>query len=211
MKNNLFIIAQNGWRVIGLSFVSFVIFYLLDFDLLATLAFFFTLFLLFIYRNPERQMATYDTKSILSPVDGIVKKIETLEDDNNFAYKIEVESSYSDVGLLRSPMNAKLIKASITKGSRLSKFSPLFEKLNESAEVVFENNEGKKIMIVHRLKQSIVPLDLDILSGVELLPATRYGYMVNGVSYIYLESDVRISVTVGQKLLAAQTLLAYSS
>ena len=210
MKNNLFIIAQNGWRVIGLSFASFLFFYLLDFDFLATLAFFFTLFLLFIYRNPERQIATHDAKSILAPVDGIVKKIESLE-DSEYAYMIEVESSYSDVGILRVPADAKVIEASLTKGSRLAKYSPLFEKLNESAYVVFQNAEGKKIAITHRLKRSIVPLDIDLHKDEQIASSARYGYMMDGVSYIYLESDVRISVTVGQKLEAAQTLFAYSS
>ena len=210
MKSNLFIIAQNGWRAIGLSFVIFVFLYLFDFDFLATLAFLFTLFLLFIYRNPERQIATHDDKSILAPIDGTVKKIESLK-DNEYAYMIEVESSYAEVGVLRAPVDAKIMKINLTKGSRLAKFSPLFEKLNESAEVIFQKSDGNKIRIVHRLKRSIVPLDINFYEGEEIAAAARYAYMIDGVAYIYLESDVRINVTVGQKIEAAQTLLAYSS
>jgi len=210
MKNNLFIISKNGWQPIATFFGLFLFFMLFDFDFFATVSLFVMIFLLFVYRNPERTVASYSEGTILSPVDGVVKRIESLE-DSDFGYKIEIESSYKDVALLRAPISATLSDVSLVHGSRVTKFSPLFEKLNESAEILFETKDAKRVKVVHRLKQSISPVELGVNEGEEILCASRYGYMLNGLTTIYLESDTRLNIQVGQEIKAVQTLLAYSS
>jgi phosphatidylserine decarboxylase len=210
MKDNLFFIAKSGWRTIGVCFAAFVLFTLLDLEFLAALSLFLTLFFLFIYRNPERLASSYEPNAIIAPVDGVVKKIETLQGED-YTYVLEIESFYSSVGVLRFPMQAVLKELKLTHGCRLGKSSSLFGKLNESLSLCFESNSGKKIALLHRLKQSVVPLEVDVQEGHKAVIGSRYGYMINGVSYLYLESDIRLNIKEGELLKAGETLLAYSS
>jgi phosphatidylserine decarboxylase len=208
MRDNLFIVAKNGWKTIGLCFGAFVIFMFLEFDFLATLSLFLAIFFLFIYRNPERQAESYEHNAIIAPVDGVVKEIQALQGED-FAYKLALESSYMDVGILRSPMQAELKEVRLMHGCRLSKSSSLFEKLNESLHLLFESEDGKKIALLHRLKQSVAPLDIDAKVGQKVTLTSRYGYMIHGVTYLYLESDVRLNIKEGQSIKSGETLLAY--
>jgi len=212
MKSNLFIISESGWKRIGIAFGLFLLFAFLDLELLASVAFLATIFFLFIYRNPERATQTaYAQKSIVAPVDGVVTKIESLEELSQFSYMIEIDSSYTDVTVLRAPIHAKVSYLHLLRGSRVGRFSPLFEKLNETASIFFLDQENKLIKVEHKLKQSIAPLEISIKEDDELSQAARYGVMVYGVTRIYLESDVRINVKLGEQVKAVETLLAYSS
>lgn len=211
MKSNLFIISPSGWRAIAISFGFGVLFAFFDLELLATLAFVAGAFFLFIYRNPERELQADAQQSIVSPVDGKVTKVEALEELSQFSYMIEIDSSYTDVTVLRAPVDATLNYKSVTNGSRVGRFSPLFEKLNESAALFFLDANNKLIKVEHHLKQSVAPLEITLKEDDKVAKAARYGVMVYGVTRLYLESDAQINVKVGDKLKAAESSLAYFS
>ena len=210
MKNNLFPIAPSGIKYVSISGVVFVLFFLFDFDILAFLSFLITLALAFTFRNPEREVAVFEKGSVVSPVDGIVTSIENLKDED-FAYKVEVDSSCLDVGVLRSPMDAKVSSLQFFHGARISEDTALHKVLNENASLVFENSDANSIKIQHRLKQSFAPLSIDAMEAQELRQGTRYGMQVNGTTTLYFPQNFRLNVNVGSPLEASQTLLGYFS
>ncbi|MEN4054108.1 MULTISPECIES: phosphatidylserine decarboxylase [Sulfurimonas] len=210
MRNNLFIIAKSGWRYIGYAASAFLLFSIIDLEFFAFLSFVVMLIFVYVYRNPERQMPFYQQNSFIAPADGVVTAIEELE-DSEYAYKIEIESSYFDVGVLRVPMNAQVASINIVRGSRVGKNSKLFSLLNEYAELLFVDNENNSVNIVHREKQGFAPIDIDLVKGQELMQGARYGVMVNGVTSIYLKSNFRLNISVGQELRASETLIGYFS
>ena len=155
-------------------------------------------------------MPFFQPNSVVAPTDGVVTTIQQLE-DSEYAYKIDIESSYFNIGVLRFPMDTKVETVTVVKGSRVAKNSKLFPLLNEYAELVFVDNAENRVKVIHRLKQSFAPIDIDLVKNQELMQRTRYGTMVNGVTSIYLKSNFRVNVSVGQETSASETLIGYFS
>jgi len=120
MSNNLFPIAKEGWNYVIYSFLAFLVLWFLDLEFLQFFAFLAILFFLFIYRNPERQMPSFEKGGIVSPVDGIVTSIKEIQNDE-YSHKISIESAYFDVSILRSPIEAKIVNIDISRGASLAK------------------------------------------------------------------------------------------
>lgn len=210
MINNLFPISKTGIKYICCAFFFFVVFEILDVDFLANLSFVSILVFLYLFRNPEREIPTFAEASLVSPVDGVIRAIDEI-DDKEYAYKIEIETSYKDVALLRAPMNAKVETLALSKGTRVSKHHALFEKTNENVSIEFRDSLDNKIKLVHRLKQSFHPLSLDIILNQELRQSTRYGVALNAITTMYIPKNFRLNASVNNELIASQTLLGYFS
>ena len=210
MNNNLLPIAKEGWSYVAISFLLFFIFALIDLDFLKFLAFFSTLFFIFVFRNPERQNMLYQENSVVSPIDGSVTNIEELENNSDYAYKITVEGSYLAVSLLRVPFASSLEEIEVYRGARLSSVSSLSKDINENAKLIFKDkNSSNKMKVVHRLKQSFKSIDIDIIKAQNLQQGSRYGLMVDGITTLYLPHNFRLNIGLGGELIASETLVGY--
>ncbi len=210
MNNNLLPIAKEGFSRIGLTILAFVIFSILDLELLEFFSFLVLIFFVFVYRNPERMIPNHEQMSVVSPVDGVLLSIEEI-DDKEYAYKLEINSSYFNVSLLRAPLNSYVENIDIKHGARLSQTLPLSRDINERVEVVFQDYHENKIKVSHMLKQSFEDIKLDVITKQNLLQGSRYGLMVNGITTIYLPQNFRVNLGVGEELKASQTLVGYFS
>ncbi len=210
MKSNLFIIVKNGWSYLAYAVVAFFIFTFLDIEFLAFLSFLAVVGFIYIFRNPERELPTFEKKSILSPVDGTVTQILTLE-ESDFAYRVDILTSYRDVSVLRAPITATLKSLEMTHGTRVSQNSKLFTDLNEKCELVFVNDDLNEVKVVHRLTQSFTPLSVDIIKAQNVYQTARYGFMLSGITSIYLPNNVRLNVNVANELKASESLIGYFS
>jgi len=210
MKSNLLPIAKEGWNYLTYSVSALVLFTILDLDLLQLFAFLTTLFFLFIFRNPERENMLYQQNSVVSPVDGVVSSIEELQGENSYAYKVGIEGSYMNVALLRAPFTSTLQNLELQRGARLSDMKSLSKSINENAVLTFNDEDSSnKMKIVHRLKQSIKGIDLDVIKGQRVIQGSRYGLVVNGTTELYLPHNFRLNVDVGNELRASESLIGY--
>jgi len=210
MSSNLLPIAKEGFSRIGIAFLAFVFFAIFDLDFLKLISFLVVIFLLFVYRNPERMSPILEVKSVVSPVDGTVISIDEL-DDSEYAYKIEIDSNYFDVSLLRSPLSATIKSVDIKRGARLSKDSVLANELNERVEIVFEDSFKNFVKVKHMLKQSFDAIKVDLNTQQKTLQGARYGLMINGITTIYLPKNFRVNLSIGQEVNASQSLVGYFS
>lgn len=210
MKNNLLPIAKEGWSYIGYAFASLVIFSILDFDFLQIVSFVFLVFFLFVFRNPERELLSFQESSVLCPVDGEVIAIDDLNDPE-FAYKVTIDTAYKDVGILRAPMNASVISCIKVNGSRLSLEDPLALKTNENINLLLQDSKENKIKISHTVKQSLCGVHVNIDKGNTTVQSARYGLMVNGRTELYLPKNFRLSLILGEKTTASESLVGYFS
>ena len=210
MKNNLFPVAKEGRKYIGYTALSFMFFALFDFDILEFISFVALLFFIFVYRNPERLAPNFQKNSVVSPVDGVVTSIEEI-DDKDYAYKIEIESSYLNVSFLRAPLNASLKSINKKNGARLPKIDDLAKKINENAELIFEDNQKNKVKIIHMAKQSFDGIEIGVIEGQNILQSSRYGLMINGLTTLYLPQNFRLNISVGNELIASESLIGYFS
>ncbi|ABB44946.1 putative phosphatidylserine decarboxylase [Sulfurimonas denitrificans DSM 1251] len=210
MRNNLLPIAKEGWSYVIGAVVAFIIFTFFDFDFLEFLAFLATLFFVFVFRNPEREYAIYQENSVVSPVDGTVVSIEELHNDEHKGYKVEIDTSYLNVALLRVPFTSNLESIRISKGTRLSAHSPLSNSINENAELVFNDIKlSNKMRVVHKLKQSFKAIDIDIIEAQNIMQGARYGLMINGITTLYLPENFRLNIGLGSELSASESLIGY--
>ena len=210
MRNNLLPIAKEWWNNIFYSALFFIVFSVLDLEFLSFLSFLVIIFFLFLYRNPERILPLVQNNSVISPVDGVVLSIQEIN-DSQYAYKIEIDSSHLDVSILRTPFTSSVKRIKHSRGSKLSRFNPLATTLNENAEIVFEDTNENSIKITHMLKQSIDEIKVDIFKDQKFMQGSRYGFMVNGITTIYLPQNFRINLNIGNEIKASQSLVGYFS
>ena len=210
MKNNLFIVSKYGYKYIAYALFIAVIFEILDLEFFALLSFLLALFFVYSFRNPERGIAFLDDKAVVSPVDGVVKAIDEIEDEQ-YAYRVLVESNYLHVGVLRVPLNGHLESIKVLRGARTSKKSKLFYDLNESAELVFKDTYNNKVKVVHRLKQSFAPITIEVSKNEPLYKGSRYGYANNTISEFYLPKNFRFNIKPNSEIQASHSLIGYFS
>jgi phosphatidylserine decarboxylase len=208
MRSNLLPIAKEGWNYIAGAILSLIIFSFLGLSFLYFLAFLTTVFFIFIFRNPERETLLYQDNSVVSPIDGTVVSIEEFK-DGKYAYKVEVDSSYLNVSLLRTPFTSSLNSIKKHNGARLSNFSSLSKHLNENLELTFSDKNSNSIKVLHRLKQSFIGIETEAIKSQNFLQGSRYGIMINGITTLYLPQNFRLNISVGSELIASETLVGY--
>ena len=207
MQNNLSFIAKEGWKVLGYSIAIFIFFVLLHLNFLSYIAFAFILFFAFVYRNPERASSVDDANGVVSPVDGKILSIEELHNDNEYTYKITIDSSYSDVSALRSPISAVVEDFEHIHGTKLGYGDKLYNALNENLTFTLVSPNGMKMKLKHTLKESFDDVSIYIKKDDSLKISARYGFMLSGITTIYLPKTFHINVNVGSKLFASSSLL----
>ena len=210
MKNNLFIVSKDGWKYIAYALLISFIFALLDLEIFSFLSFLTALYFAYSFRNPERELGFLDEKAVVSPVDGVVIAIDELQEEA-YTYKIIIESSLLNVGILRIPLTSKIENVSIKRGARTSKYSKLFRDLNEKAELKFVDMSGNSIKVVHTLKQGITPVKIAINKDESVVKGTRYGTALNTLTEIYLPKNFRLNVNVHDEIEASHSLIGYLS
>lgn len=210
-KSNLLPISKEGLVYVGYSVILFLIFSIFDLEVLELLSFIAIVLFVFIFRNPERATPYFHKNSVVSPVDGTIVSIDELSDESYYAYKIEIDSSYFDVSVLRVPLASKLKSVVINKGTRLSKNNKLASKINENAQLIFKDSNGNNIKVFHRLKPSILGIKVDAIKSQKFMQGSRYGIMVHGTTTIYLPQNIRLNVAVGDEINGSETLLGYLS
>jgi phosphatidylserine decarboxylase len=209
MRSNLLPIAKEGFKYIFYAFLMTIVFSILDLEFLELLSFLFLIFFTFIYRNPERENILYQEDSVVCPIDGKVIAIDEFKDNSKYSYKITIDNTYLDTSLLRMPFNGSVSFIRTEKGARVSSKSSLFSEINENSEIIFKDTNKNELKIIHTLKQSITPIDINIIYNQKLLQGSRYGIMVNGITNIYLPQNFRINLSVDSQVIASQTLVGY--
>lgn len=210
MKTNLLPIAKEGFSYIAYSIGFFIVFSILDLQFLELIALVFLVFFTIIFRNPEREVSSFEKDSVLSPVDGTIVSIDEL-DGEEYSYKIKINTSYQDLGVLRIPMDASVASVLQVKGTRISIDDNLSHKLNEHTSLVFEDKNANKIKVVHTLKQGFCSIGVDISTDTQVRQSSRYGLMIHGITEIYLPQNFRLNVSSNDELKASISLLGYFS
>lgn len=210
INNNLFVLYKDGWKYISIALVLSVFLYAFSLHTLAFISFLLAGVFIFVFRNPERLFPVFQSSSLLSPVDGIVESIEEI-DNSEYAYKLTIDSSLFDVGILRAPMSAKIESIEHIKGTKVGIKSTLYQDLNETLCLIFVNNDTNKIKVIHRLKESFIPLYVDIKESQEVYQTARYGFINNTSTTVYIPNNFRLNISVGSTLKASESLLGYFS
>lgn len=210
-----YIIHPEGWKFAGILFASSIIlFYLSSFILIALIGFFLTFFVLWFFRDPNRN-TPQNENLIISSADGKVCLIdeayppEELPIESQKMKRICVFMNVFNVHVNRSPVKGNVDHIVYKEGKFLNASLDKASDKNERSSLVLNTQNGTKIIVVQiagliarRILSFISPNML--LNQGERFGLIRFGSRVD----IYLPLDAVEKCKVGDKVVAGESILA---
>lgn len=167
------------------------------------------LFILFFFRNPEREIPT-EEKVVLSPADGKVMDIKEIYDDgfiNGHAFKVTIFLSLFNVHVNRSPISGEIRYKEYKAGKFFPAFKSHASELNERNTIGIENEDLK--VLVHQITGFIarrIVCWVDENDYVE--KGQRFGLIKFGsCTEIIVPTNVEVLVQVGETVKGGKTII----
>ena len=204
------IIAREGWPFLGVAFGTAVLVSLFAGWCWALPLWLIFLFVLQFFRDPPREVPGND-KSVLSPADGRIVAIEPVRDPwlDRDALKISVFMNVFNVHSNRSPVDGVVVQrwyhpgafvnAALAKASTENERNALHIRMAGGQDVTCVQVAG----LIARRILCYVEADATLKKG------QRYGFIRFGSRVdVYLPTDVRVKVVIGDTVSATATVLA---
>ncbi len=204
------IIAREGWPFLGGAAAAAVLVHALAGFAWALPLWIIALFVLQFFRDPSREVPG-DAKSVLSPADGRIVAIEPVRDPwlERDCLKISVFMNVFNVHSNRSPVDGevrqrwyhpgKFVNADLDKASTENERNALHIRANTGHDITCVQVAG---LIARRILCYVE-------AGAQLARGQRYGFIRFGSRVdLYLPTDVRVKVVIGEKVSATSTILA---
>ena len=203
------IIAREGWPfIIGGLLLSLVLSACSGW--LALPFWLFTIFALQFFRDPPRPVPQ-DADAILCPADGRIVVVERTTDPHRFteALKISVFMNVFNVHSQRSPADGVLDGVQYYPGKFLNADLDKASEQNERNAVLMTTESGRKITFVQVAGLVARRILCYSRPGDKLRRGERYGFIRFGSRVdVYLPTDARAEVAIGDKVSASSTILA---
>lgn len=204
------LIAREGWPFIAVTVGgALIVAWLLGFAW--SLPFWIiALFVLQFFRDPPREIPG-DATSVLSPADGRIVAIQFAHDpwlDRN-ALKISVFMNVFNVHSNRSPVDGEVGARWYNPGSFINADLDKASTENERNALHIRTATGRDVTCVQVAGLIARRILCYVEAGSKLTRGQRYGFIRFGSRVdLYLPVDVRVCVTIGDKVRATSTTLA---
>lgn len=167
-------------------------------------------FVLWFFRDPEREVPQ-DDRAVVSPADGRVVEIARVHEDELLkadAVRVGIFMSPLNVHVNRIPYGGRVLTIKHHPGKFLSAFRPEASIENERNAVLLEAVAGQRLLFVQiagLLARRIVHW---IGEGDRVRRGQRYGLIKFGSRLdLYLPPETRLRVAVGQKVKAGASVI----
>ena len=203
------VVAKEGWPFLALAaIVSAVIAYFfgwwsLPFWLV-------TIFILQFFRDPPREIPQ-DEGLVLCPADGKVIVVGNTTDPyrNVPALKISIFMNVFNVHSQRSPVDAVITDVKYAKGLFVNASFDKASSDNERNALILRMDSGTEISCVQVAGLIARRILCYVKAGERLARGQRYGFIRFGSRVdVYLPTDARPRVAIGDKVSASSTVLA---
>lgn len=168
------------------------------------------LFVLQFFRDPPREVPG-DVRSVLSPADGRIVAIQPVRDPwlNRDVLKISVFMNVFNVHSNRSPVDGEVKQRWYNPGKFVNADLDKASTENERNALHIRSTTGHDITCVQVAGLIARRILCYVEAGAQLARGQRYGFIRFGSRVdLYLPTDVRIKVTIGDKVRATSTILA---
>lgn len=213
MNSKLPGIAREGFGLVFVAAALCLLCLIFGFSFLFLVFLAATLFLLFFFRDPRREVPAADDGSVLSPADGKVVDIsETFERTylDGESRRISVFLSVFDCHVNRFPVSGKVAGTRYFPGKFGLAFGAGSSGSNERLSTLVELQSGARIVVVQVagfLARTIVSR---VRLGDELEKGEKFGMIKFGSRVdLYLPVGTKVAVRVGQKVRAGETVVAW--
>lgn len=202
-------VAKESYPFILLLLLGAIITFFL-YTYLSLFFFFLALFVAFFFRDPDRAVA-YSKDKILSPADGRVVDIRRTTNgsaDNTDSFQlVTIFLSLWDVHFTRSPIEGNVEKITYSRGGHSFAYHKDAFKKNEN-NLIHIKNETIEILvrqIAGKVARRIVCYCRkdQILHQGEKIGLIKF----SSGTHLYVPTNVRIDVTIGQKVVAGITVI----
>ncbi len=199
-------ILQSGRTKALYALGAALFFALIDFDFFAFFALLVAVVFLFIYRKKQEPFTDIASSGVVAPIDGKIVHIDELE-QSEYGYRVVIESSPFDCGVIYAPLTAKIKKAQVVYGARTSPASKHFTNLNEKVCMEFQTS-NHTIELCSKLKRSIVAVELYHKDG-NVSCSQSVAYAHNAHTILLLPATFRFNMQVGQKVEGSKSVIGY--
>ena len=214
MRNQDQPIAVEGYPFIALFAFVTVVFGLLGWSFLTVLMLAVTLFSVYFFRNPERQVPA-EENAVVAPADGKVVFVGEVPEErylNTDAIKVSIFMSVFNVHVNRVPFSGKVIDMFYNRGEFFNASLDKASLENEQAGILLETSRGARLLFVQiagLVARRIVtyPNVGDTLEKGQRYGLIRFGSRVD----VYLPRGSDIQVKVGDVTVAGESILGYVS
>jgi phosphatidylserine decarboxylase len=214
-NNKRHYIHPEGWRFAGILFTTSMILLFLSMPTaLVTTGFLLTFFVLWFFRDPERD-TPQDLNLIISSADGKVCLIdeayppEELPMEAEKMKRICVFMNVFNVHVNRSPIQGRVENIVYKKGQFLNASLDKASDKNERSSLILNSENGAKIIVV-QIAGLIARRILSFISSSDQLnQGERFGLIRFGSRVdIYMPLDAVEKCKVGDKVVAGESILA---
>ena len=214
-NNKRHYIHPEGWRFAGILFTTSMILLFLSIPTaLVTAGFLLTFFVLWFFRDPERD-TPQDLNLIISSADGKVCLIdeayppEELPMEAEKMKRICVFMNVFNVHVNRSPIQGRVENIVYKKGQFLNASLDKASDKNERSSLILNSENGAKIIVV-QIAGLIARRILSFISSSDQLnQGERFGLIRFGSRVdIYMPLDAVEKCKVGDKVVAGESILA---
>ena len=204
------LIAREGWPYLGLTFPVAIGFTLWAGWLWAAPFWLIAFFVLQFFRDPAREV-TAPEGAIVSPADGRVIAVMPVTDPwlKRPSIKISVFMNVFNVHSNRSPVDGTVTKISYHPGKFVNADFDKASEHNERNALSFRTTSGHDITCVQVAGLIARRILCYVDVGATLHRGERYGFIRFGSRVdLYLPTDARVRVAIGDKVSAALSVLA---
>jgi phosphatidylserine decarboxylase len=214
-NNKRHYIHPEGWKFAGILFITSMILLFLSMPTaLVTAGFLLTFFVLWFFRDPERD-TPQDLNLIISSADGKVCLIdeayppEELPMEAEKMKRICVFMNVFNVHVNRSPIQGRVENIVYKKGQFLNASLDKASDKNERSSLILNSENGAKIIVV-QIAGLIARRILSFISSSDQLnQGERFGLIRFGSRVdIYMPLDAVEKCKVGDKVVAGESILA---
>jgi phosphatidylserine decarboxylase len=215
------IIHREGYKIIAISVLSFVIINILSFYFfngpwrwlaltILVASFLLLIFTVLFFRVPTRNL-TFSENKIVAPADGKVVVIEEITDTEFFNDKriqLSIFMSPVNVHLNRAPVSGTVVYNNYYKGKYLVAWHPKSSTLNERHSIVLENSNG--LILVKQIAGAMAKRICNYaLPGKKFEQGEEFGFIKFGSRVdVLLPLSAKIEVQLGQMVKCGITVLA---
>ena len=211
----LSIIHKEGWKFSAISLLISVTFVFIE-PLLSFFCFLITFFILWFFRDPNRNTPNKEGK-IISPADGKVCLIDLstppkeLNYDNKEMLRVCIFMNVFNVHVNRSPVKGEIKKIEYKKGSFFNASLDKASEKNERNSIIISTENGIEIIVVQiagLIARRILSFvnNGDRLNSGERFGLIRFGSRVD----VYLPKSYKSEVKLGDKTIAGETIIGSS-
>jgi len=204
------LVAREGYPLIGAAAGIMLLLLLVGWKVPATVAALLTAFIISFFRDPER-LSPAEPDLILSPADGRVIKIASVQDDRFLkgeATLVSIFMSPLNVHVNRNPMSGRVIDIRYNPGKYFRAFADKASLDNEQNAVLVEDERGRRmcyVQIAGFLARRIVCY---LQVGMSVERGQRYGMIMFGSrADIYLPAEALLRVRVGDRAFGGVTVI----